>query len=266
MKIFDAFTFFNELDLLEIRLEELYDHVDFFILCESTKTHQNKDKPLFFLENKNRYKKFLPKIIHKVFEPKSYPYPWYIENEQRNELKNAEFEMSNDDIFLLSDADEIVNTDCIKYIRSNPEKFSNPATCIMQMSYLYINTLIQEPFDHKNWRGTMILSKNSFDRKSLNEYRVTKENFTYLWNSGWHFSFLGGVDKIKTKIESYAHAEFNNNFYTSPDAIETRIKNLQDPLGRSGFKLYIENDLSKFPDSSLKFKNLFLEKDENNTF
>jgi hypothetical protein len=36
MKIYDCFTFYNELDLLELRLEELYDHVDHFVLVEAS--------------------------------------------------------------------------------------------------------------------------------------------------------------------------------------------------------------------------------------
>jgi len=38
-KIYDCFSFFNELDLLEIRLQELYDHVDYFVISEANKTH-----------------------------------------------------------------------------------------------------------------------------------------------------------------------------------------------------------------------------------
>ena len=39
MKTVDAFTFFNELDVLEWRLQELYPAVDKFILVEATHTH-----------------------------------------------------------------------------------------------------------------------------------------------------------------------------------------------------------------------------------
>ena len=62
--IYDCFTFFNELDLLEIRLNYLNEIVDKFVLVEMAKTHSNKDKPFYFEENKKRYEKFLDKIIH----------------------------------------------------------------------------------------------------------------------------------------------------------------------------------------------------------
>ena len=64
MKIYDCFTFYNELDLLEIRLNELDSVVDYFVIVEATKTQTGLDKPLFFDLNKKRYTKFKHKIIH----------------------------------------------------------------------------------------------------------------------------------------------------------------------------------------------------------
>ena len=64
----DCFIFFNELDLLEIRLHELDGVVDEFMLIEGTRTHQNKPKPLFFEEAKDKFSDFLPKINHVVVD------------------------------------------------------------------------------------------------------------------------------------------------------------------------------------------------------
>ena len=66
MKIYDAFLFFNELDLLEIRLNLLNDYVDYFVISESDLTFSGKPKPLYYLENKDRFKQFEKKIIHQV--------------------------------------------------------------------------------------------------------------------------------------------------------------------------------------------------------
>ena len=57
-KIVDSFIFSNELDMLEYRLELLYDKVDHFILVESNKTHTGEDKALFFTIHKKRFQKF----------------------------------------------------------------------------------------------------------------------------------------------------------------------------------------------------------------
>ena len=65
MKIYDCFTFFNELDLLDIRLHMLNDVVDYFVIVEIKKTHTGADKGLFFEEpNKDKYSQYKNKIIH----------------------------------------------------------------------------------------------------------------------------------------------------------------------------------------------------------
>ena len=85
--IFDCFTFNDELELLEIRLNVLKDVVDRFVLVEATKTFTNKSKPLIYEENKDRFKEFADKIIHIVVD--DFPdddNPWARENWQRNKI------------------------------------------------------------------------------------------------------------------------------------------------------------------------------------
>jgi beta-1,4-mannosyl-glycoprotein beta-1,4-N-acetylglucosaminyltransferase len=91
MKIIDAFTFYNELDLLLYRLTALDHVVDYFIIVEATKTHTGKDKELFFENNKHLYEKFLPKIIHIIDEDLLVPdisagQQWYNEIHQRDDI------------------------------------------------------------------------------------------------------------------------------------------------------------------------------------
>ena len=62
MAIFDCFTFFNEYDVLEMRLDILNQYVDYFVLVESTKNHHGEDKPLYFARNRERYHKYKEKI------------------------------------------------------------------------------------------------------------------------------------------------------------------------------------------------------------
>ena len=63
MKIYDCFTFYNELDLLELRLQELYDHVDHFVIVEANRTFQNQEKPFALNSAKYRYTAWRDKII-----------------------------------------------------------------------------------------------------------------------------------------------------------------------------------------------------------
>ena len=66
--IYDAFYFFDELDLLEIRLNILNDYVDYFVISESNETFNGNKKQLFFNENKNKFKNFQHKIIYNLVD------------------------------------------------------------------------------------------------------------------------------------------------------------------------------------------------------
>src|ERR1035438_146655 len=136
--IYDCFTFFNELDLLEIRLNILDKTVDKFVLVEATKTHQGKEKPLHFSENKKRFEKFLPKIIHVIvddypeYEGKS---AWILEQHQRNMIQTGLNNCKPDDIILISDVDEIPNSDKILEYKNK----SGIKIFRQRMFYYYIN-------------------------------------------------------------------------------------------------------------------------------
>jgi beta-1,4-mannosyl-glycoprotein beta-1,4-N-acetylglucosaminyltransferase len=58
----DTFMFYNELTVLELRLNLLDEYVDRFVLVESEVNHKGGPKPLFFQENKDRFAKWAHKI------------------------------------------------------------------------------------------------------------------------------------------------------------------------------------------------------------
>ena len=114
--IFDCFTFFNELDLLEIRLHTLKDVVDKFVIAEATRTHTGKPKELVFDKNRSRFAEFKDKIVHVVVDnllpeeevsKDSYNLPWINENRQRNALIKGLSNVDDGDVIIVSDVDEI---------------------------------------------------------------------------------------------------------------------------------------------------------------
>src|SRR6187551_3132995 len=100
--IYDCFPFFNELDILEIRLNSLNDSVDRFVLVESTRTHQGKPKELYYQNNKDRYAQFHSKIIHVISDvfPDSVHTPWQYEQFQRTEIKRGLVNCIPDDVII----------------------------------------------------------------------------------------------------------------------------------------------------------------------
>ena len=105
MKIYDAFLFFNELDLLEIRLNVLNEYVDYFVIAECELTFQNGVKEFVFEKNKERFVKFLDKIIYVKSYKEQVPQTldhWGREQWQRNQLRRGLNNLNHDDIIILS--------------------------------------------------------------------------------------------------------------------------------------------------------------------
>ena len=48
MAIFDCFQYFNEDHIVDLRLNILNENIDYFVISESTRTHQGKKKKLKF--------------------------------------------------------------------------------------------------------------------------------------------------------------------------------------------------------------------------
>lgn len=124
MRIFDCFPFFNELDLLELRLRELGDTVDRFVLVEANETQTGLPKPFVFEQNKARFARWADKIIHvKVTFPADLPRAegkyarmggWEREHYQRNQIARGLETAAPDDLVIVSDLDEIVRAQALR--------------------------------------------------------------------------------------------------------------------------------------------------------
>lgn len=246
--IYDCFTFFNELEILELRLQLLYDVVDKFVLVESTKTHSNVDKELFYELNKKRYSRYQDKIIHIVVsEFPEFKNSWTLENYQRNQIFQALTECKPEDIIMISDADEIPKPEIISKIHFRDEVY-----CLVQDQYFFFYNY--RDVHHLFWiGGTKVLQYSVIQQNRLDEKRVRYNDQTFpaylnqgitatkirlydgakfIYNGGWHFSYLGGVKAIFKKVRAFAHQELNNEHFLDEDRIETCLKKGEDVFGR----------------------------------
>lgn len=286
MKIYDAFMFFNELDLLEIRMEILNEYIDYFVISECNRTFSGLDKPFYYEENKERFKKFHHKIIHKKFTDtpeRSYDlhslkktgnskddllynsiiesastnmhlglqeHQWMRDYTQREFVKRGLVDCQDDDIILLSDLDEIPNPEIIRDIEIYIPK-ETFAHLMMKMSQYYINVRKDEV-----WYGTKVCRYEYLKNIESNYMRNAKDQGIHIDDAGNHLTFLGGIEKIKTKISSYGHIEYaNENIFNN---LSTRIDNFQDIFGRGdsryykvemdeSFPKYIRDNIDKYP-------------------
>lgn len=233
--IYDCFPFFNELDILEIRLEELHPVIDKFIICESTVTHSNKPKELNFINNKNRYSKYLDKIEYLICD--SMPNGsdnWKRENYQRRYLSNGIKFRDNNTLVMLSDCDEIPKRDAIEEIKRFYDKmpYYGPFTLELQCYYGKLTNAVISPEHHRRFKGTVVIPEMC-QINDLQVYRNEKDLYPRRYYGGWHFSYIGDENKIIEKLESFAHAEFNND--AVKNMAKKRLENTEDLLGRSEF-------------------------------
>ena len=253
--IYDCFTFFNELDLLEIRLNILNDVVDKFVLVEATKTFSGKDKPLYYEQNKERFSKFKDKIIHVVVD--DFPEPdettqdvaFMVESYQRNAIMRGLKGAKDDDVIIIADLDEIPNPDVLSVLDCSGDKIY---WLRQKMFYYFINYLnISEPYwnyrvkvlsyknlchycDNMNIKYDRFISATTDKKTTPNKIRMLDDGIC-VRNGGWHFSFLGGVDAIIKKIQSFSHQEYNNEEYINKDKLLKRISNGEDLFGRDEY-------------------------------
>ena len=224
----DCFLFFNELDLLEIRLNSLAPYVDRFVLCESTMTHSGKSKPLYFQENMGRFSDF--SITHLVCDGEMTPTAignkdsWRRENFQREFLMYGIQDVGPETMILISDVDEIPNL--ADYDGKSEGVFRQA------MYYYYLNVFIGKT----NWKGTSVIRKKNIE--TLNKLRDLRNRTpSVLRQGGWHFSTLGTPEQIIHKIESFAHTELDTLGRKSK--IAENVEAMIDPYNRGNGKFIV---------------------------
>ena len=168
MKIIDCFIFYNELDLLNYRLNVLNDVVDYFILVEATHTHAGHKKELFYDNNKSMFSKFHDKIIHVVVDDLPYKFP-NIDYEQKQQWVNEKFQrncgvrglgpipdLRHDDYIIIADVDEIPDPLVLHKIKNNSVSFSvRLEVCALEMHFYFYNLHGKLPH---NWDSAKVIS------------------------------------------------------------------------------------------------------------
>ena len=242
MAIYDCFQYFNEDHIVDLRLNILDKYVDYFVISESTKTHQGENKKLNF--NIRNFKKYENRIKYIVsdFNKKNFfsnhtGGESQIEKYQRNSIQDGLKNANDNDLIILSDSDEIPDL-----TKLNQIKKSTKFTAFSQMMFMYKLNL--QNLNESNWIGSKACLKKNFpgpqkfrDLKFKNYpiWRIDKYNQQII-KGGWHFSFLQTPQDIAKKIKSYSHGEFNTRENTNEEKIEQKILSNKDIFDR-GFKL-----------------------------
>lgn len=269
--IVDCFLYFNEKELLDLRINLLKNHVDKFIIVDSNYTLSGLKKEYTC---KNTIKELgLPEDKITVIEIDLSPekiglpndYDLYYnpdtqtesrERLQRDAICQVIDDYDEDTVFIISDCDEIIDPQNIEFLanisRSNRESIIKiPLVLLESRADLRTYMLDGTP---KKWDRSMfmclkshlkVVGPNSIRNEDLCPFMIgySTHNGLYLEDLGWHFSWMGSNENRILKSKSFGHANQNFDFmerggYCSDELLDF-MKNYDPKEGSSspaGFK------------------------------
>ena len=232
MKIIDCVTYFDEPMLFEVRKNILDKYVDIFLVIEARYTHSGKRKKLNF--NINNYPDIKNKIIYLVIdnEPGDLILGENLSSSQKriNSLKriNQSYDKALDylkicspnDIFILSDIDEIPNLE-----RLNKKDINSKIILFKQKMFYYKFNLY---YDLIPWFGSKACKIKNLISPSFLRYSKSKRypawridtwfsnvkhrSVQIVEDGGWHFTNIKSAEKILEKYLNFGHHnEFEDN-------------------------------------------------------
>ncbi len=194
--IYDCFLFFNELELLELRLKTLGEVVDCFVIVESDRSFTGNKKEFLLEKNLDRFGKY--KIIYiQVTDSPERETDWNIEEFQRNCIQRGLANAQDGDKIILSDLDEIPDPQKILGYKDT----LNPVTFELDLYYYYVNCKSE-----RKWCGA-ILYPYGYDGLSPQDFRIlARKGINKVENGGWHYTFIGGIDNVMLKLKNLSDA------------------------------------------------------------
>jgi beta-1,4-mannosyl-glycoprotein beta-1,4-N-acetylglucosaminyltransferase len=253
-KVIDTVSYNGEQDLLEIRLNILNEVVDQFIIVEAPTTFSGKPKPLYYEQQKERFRDFWPKIKSFVIDENYTPEEialaesspntqgaahWKHEFLQKESIKKTLTHLQDEDIVFIGDCDEIWE----------PAIIGMRGKLRLKVYTYWLNNRSSE-----NFYGTIVYPYQHIKNECLNHLRVNATKDDHF--SGWHFTSMGGPDELRRKLtdsyteETYAHPQVLIN-------LEENMEQSKDFLGRNFTYKLDEVDWPQYlKDNREKYKHL----------
>ena len=246
MKIYDCFMFFDEEQVLDLRLNIMDKYIDKFVITEASYMHSGKSKKLVF--DINKFSKFKDKIIYNVVDKQPSNIVSVNENDdydtkgeklinnsskrehyQRDMAQKSLNEAEPDDLILINDVDEIPNLKDI-----NLRKIKKKIIIFKQKVFFYKFNLLYEGM---SWYGSRACRKKDFispqwlrdtKHKKYPAWRLdiilsnTKySSIHYIENGGWHFTNIKSPEEIEKKFSNFLHhQDFEDSGLTLDDVKE----------------------------------------------
>jgi hypothetical protein len=240
-RTWSASPFFNELDVLEVKVREQMRWVDVFVFAESTVTYGGTPKPLL-LQEALAPGGSLVDLAHDVsaagsqirvvtveddaphaapFQPFGDPRRWQRENHQRASLIRGMSDLEPNDVVCVSDLDEIVRGSLIRGYEEQGWDFITVPPLVMHVASLTHRwwapihviarmcrgSALLPCGDPTYWTGHCGMTPEELRRMPGMRIEVPPgQDIAYY---GWHLSYMGGTAAIDYKLREAAHPEMD---------------------------------------------------------
>jgi beta-1,4-mannosyl-glycoprotein beta-1,4-N-acetylglucosaminyltransferase len=179
------------------------------------------------------------RFAHLLVEmPKNPPDRWAMERFQRNAMAQMRdvCELQPTDWLVFSDGDEIPRPSSLEMLYDFAALFRGyppPVVFRQRMYYYFLNVMLNDPL----WAGPIAVQQKVFEGEhySVQGLRDDRAKLPLMLNGGWHFSFMGGLDRVHQKIRQFSHVEHDTE--ETHDGLAERFAKLIDPFAREGHHL-----------------------------
>lgn len=232
-KIYDCFIFCDELEVLEIRLAELNETVDYFVLVEANETFSGTPKPMYFAENKERFARYLDKIIYVPVKEQLSVGSSTLDREyfQRRQIAQGLTRCHNGDIVMVSNVDEIPKAERFHdLIQPIVDLRNEVVVAAMNLYRFYLNRRDTSSTSSATTAVTSYWFFKKIGPNILRELRNDRQ-FPVIENAGWHFSAMGGRDPIPQDLQECQLIQIDHSYpkYVREHFLELLQKGYIDP-------------------------------------
>ena len=262
-KLLDCVTFFDNNFMFQIRYNVLVNYVDYFVICESLFDHKGKAKKQNFIWRDEYRKEKVKYFLLETPFPQN-TNPWENQAIQREYLLNCTDFADKDDYIFFSDPDEIPKPEILKNFELK-KKYG----IFLQNCFNYKFNLFNKY--ESPWEGTRVAKKKNLKSIDFMRQKIKRKNLKYNFlrfdkeksiqifeNSGWHFNNVMSNEQISLKLKTFAHSEFKDDKFSSPEIIKDKIDKQIDLFNR-GHKYQKVNMDNSFPNYILQNREKYLE-------